>query len=371
MRKTAILVSAFALVTLAGYALVRGKPETESARVEAVAEFTQQDLYTVEPLPLERTLPLTGTLVPFTEATLKAKAPGELLEVGVREGETVKRGQVLARIDPTELRARVSARQADVAAAQSQLLLAQKNLGTQKALLEKSFISQNAFDGFQSSYDVAVAKVRAAEAELLVAQKAHNDAVLVAPFDGIVAQRHALPGERVALDAKVVTVVNLSRLELEAAVPATEIGLLRVGRPVAFRVDGFGERSFAGHIDRINPSTVSGSRSVNVYAAIDNTDGLLRGGLFAQGAVSLDRIDSALVIPATAVREEIGQPQVYALVDGRVKRKPVRVGPADAAGRVQVLEGLQPGDRIVKVNLGSLREGSTARLAGPQPAASR
>jgi RND family efflux transporter MFP subunit len=171
----------------------------------------------------------------------------------------------------------------------------------------------------------------------------------------------------VALDAKVITIVDLSRLQLEAAVPAVEIGKLRVGQPVAFRVDGFGERAFAGRIDRINPATVSGSRSINVYAVIDNPEGVLRAGLFAQGAVSLERVPSALLIPASAVREEIGTNFVYALADGVVRRKAVRVGPADAAGRVQVLEGLEPGERIVRFNLGALHEGTAARLAGPQP----
>jgi RND family efflux transporter MFP subunit len=154
-------------------------------------------------------------------------------------------------------------------------------------------------------------------------------------------------------------------------VPASEIGKLRLGQPVAFRVDGFGEQRFAGRIDRINPATVAGSRSINVYAVIDNPQGVLRAGLFAQGAVSLERIEGALVVPASAVREELGRNIVYALVDGAVQRKAVKTGPADAADRVQVLEGLAPGDRIVRTNLGTLREGTAARLSGPQAEAAR
>jgi len=197
----------------------------------------------------------------------------------------------------------------------------------------------------------------------VVAKKSFGDSVLVAPFAGIVSQRHAQAGERVALDARVISIVDLSRLELEAAVPASQIGQVRVGQSVAFRVDGFGERPFEGRIDRINPSTVSGSRSINVYAVIGNPEGVLRSGMFAQGAASLGRIDGALVVPSSAVREEIGQTYVYALVDNRVKKKPVKVGPADPEGRVQVLEGLAAGDRVVKNNLGSLREGVEAKVA--------
>ncbi len=90
--------------------------------------------------------------------------------------------------------------------------------------------------------------------------------------------------------------------------------------------------------------------------------------MFAQGALTLSSVDHALAMPASAVREEIGQTFVYAIDGGMVKRKYVKVGPPDAAGRVQVLDGLAAGDRIVRVNLGSLREGVAARLSGPSPA---
>jgi len=366
--KAVVAIVAVCAIALGGYAGVKRKPADTAPTAQAVVEFTQQDLVIVEPQPLEHTLPLTGTLTPFDEATIKAKVAGELIHVAVREGESVKQGQVLARIDQTEVRARLAAREADVAAARAQLDWADKNRSTQKALLDKKFISQNAYDNIQSNYDVAVARLRAAEAELVVARKSLGDSVLVAPFPGIVAQRHVQPGERVALDAKVITVVNLARLELEAAVPTVEISRLRVGQQVTFRIDGFGERAFGGRIERINPSTESGSRSINVYVVIDNPEGVLRGGLFAQGTVSLERVEGALVVPASAVREEIGQTFVYAIEGGLVKRKNVTVGAADASGRVQVLRGLAAGERIVRVNLGALRDGVSARLAGPQPA---
>jgi len=374
MKRTMKIALATLVVVVAagGYAAVRGKRAEQKpaagGKAEAqVAEFLQNDLYIVEPGAMERSLPLTGSLMPFTEATVKAKVAGELVAVAVREGESVKQGQMLAKIDLTEVGAKVAAREADVAAAKAQLVWAEKNRNQQKALLDKGFISQSAFDNIQSNYDVAVAKLHAAEAELVVARKAQGDAVLVAPFSGIVSARLAQPGERVALDAKVVSIVDLSRLQLEASVPPAAIGQVKVGQAMEFRVEGFGDRAFAGRIERINPSATAGSRSISVYAVIDNREGLLRGGMFAQGALTLARVDNALAVPASAVREEIGQTYVYAIENGLIKRKNVKVGVADAGGRVQVLEGLAGGDRIVRVNLGSLREGVTARLAGPQP----
>ncbi len=373
-RRAMITIAIVVLVLLAVSAVaLRGRQNTADAAANAksagpVTEFLQDDLYIVAPRNLDRVLPLTGSLAPLTEATVKAKVAGELVAVTVREGESVKQGQILARIDLTEVQARVAAREADVAAAKAQLVWAEKNRGQQKALLDKAFISQSAFDNIQSNHDVAAARLRAADAELVVARKSQGDAVLVAPFSGIVSLRHAQPGERVALDAKVVSIVDLSRLQLEAPVPPAAIGQVRVGQTMNFRVEGFGEREFAGRIERINPAATAGSRSISVYAVIDNREGLLRGGMFAQGALTLSSVDGALAVPASAVREEIGQTFVYVIEDGLVKKRNVKVGPPDAAGRVQVLEGLSAGDQIVRVNLGSLREGVTARLSGPAPA---
>ncbi len=364
-RKAALAVGLFATVLIAGYAAVAQRPPPPDAPAAAnVLEFLPGDLYTVQARTLERTLPLTGTLAPLTEATLKAKVAGELVEVAAREGEAVREGEVLARIDPTEVRARVAGREADVAAARAQLEWAQKNRATQRALLEKQFISQNAYDNVESNYRVAVAKLRAAEADLVVARKSLGDAVLAAPFSGVVAERFAKPGERIAVDAKVISIVDLSRLQLEAAVPASEIARVHVGQKLEFRVDGFGERAFVGRVERINPTTVAGSRSINVYAVIDNPEGVLRAGMFAQGTASLERIADGLFIPVSAAREESGAMFVYALVDGRVVRRPVKIGLPDPAGWVQVHEGLAAGERIVRANLGALREGAAARVAG-------
>ena len=375
-RRSMVMIAVVVFIVLAVSTLaLRGRQTAADAAASArsavtVVEFLQDDLYIVEPRSLDRVLPLTGSLAPLTEATVKAKVAGELIAVAVREGESVKQGQMLAKIDLTEVEARVAAREADVAAAKAQLVWAEKNRAQQKALLEKSFISQSAFDNIQSNHDVAAAKLRASDAELVMARKSLGDAVLVAPFSGIVSLRHAQPGERVALDAKVVSIVDLSRLQLEASVPPAAIGQVRIGQAMSFRVEGFGEREFDGRIERINPSATAGSRSISVYAVIDNREGLLRGGMFAQGALTLSSIDGALAVPASAVREEIGQTFVYAIEAGLLKKKNVKVGAPDAAGRVQVLEGLAAGDRIVRANLGSLREGLTARLSGPEPSVS-
>ncbi len=365
-RRTVFSVLVLAVIVLgavAGMGVLRNRTvDAKAASVAKVSalEFVPEDLYTTKQETMVRTLPVTGTLMALTTATVKAKVAGELVEVAFREGQPVRQGQVLARIDQTEVQARVAARSADVAVARAQLQLAEKNRAMQKALLDRNFISQNAFDTTQSGYDVALARLRLAEADLVSAQKMLGDSTSIAPFSGIVSERYAQPGERVPLDAKLISIVDLSVLTLEASVPASSIAQVRIGQPLEFRVDGFGERRFAGRIDRMNPATATGSRSISIYAVIENKDGLLRGGLFAQGDLTLERIENVVVVPASAVREDIGQTYVYAIENGFVRKKQVRIGQADSHGTLQVLSGLAAGDRIVKSNLGQLRNESPA-----------
>ena len=155
------------------------------------------------------------------------------------------------------------------------------------ALLKEKFISQNAFDNSESSFNVAQGNVKSAEAQVQLARNALRDAVATSPLAGIVAKRHVQPGEKVAFDSPLVTVVDLKDLELQALVPAVDVPELAIGMPVELAVDGFGERRFTGRVERINPSTEPGTRAILVYVGMPNPDGALRGGMFATGRIAL------------------------------------------------------------------------------------
>jgi membrane fusion protein, multidrug efflux system len=360
-RRTLLLVvAAVLLVGVSLYALRSGEERDglPAGGPFPALEFLPSDLYTVHAQPLERTLPLTGTLRPLVDAEVRAKVGGQLVEVAAREGERVKEGEVLARIDPADLRARVAGREAEVEAARSQLELARNTLKQQQALAKQGFISRNALQSARSSFEVAQARLGTARSELALAREDLQNATLRAPFSGTVATRLAEPGERIAADAPVLRLVELSRLALEAPVPAESIGEVRVGQPVTFRVQGFDERRFDGRIERINPTTAEGSRAVPVHVVVDNPDRALRGGLFASGELVLERVENALPVPVTAVREEDGRPYVYEIEEDAVRRRVVALGMATRTGLVDVREGLEAGDVVVRANLGQLREGA-------------
>jgi RND family efflux transporter MFP subunit len=341
-----------------------------AAPAAAPIEFAAADLVAAESRSMAPTVQLSGTLRPWREATIKAKVAGELQALSVREGDAVRQGQVIGRIDAADYRARLAGSEADAAAAAAALGVAEKNQATQESLLAKNFISRNAYDTTAGNRDAAKARLDAARAAADVGRKALADTTLVAPISGIVSARIAQPGERVAVDGRIVTIADITRLELAASVPAGEAARLSVGAPITLGVEGLEAIRISGRIERINPAAAPGSRSIEIYALIDNPAGRLRGGLFAQGQALAGAAQELVAVPASALREEGGIQVIYVLAGDKIQRRQVKPGIA-AAGWVAIAEGLNAGERVVRYNLGPLKDGSPARIkpAAPPPTA--
>jgi RND family efflux transporter MFP subunit len=324
-------------------------------------EFAPADLAVVESKPMSRWLPVSGTLHPVRQATVKSKVSGEVRAITVREGDAVHAGQVLARMDTADLEARLIERQGQLESAKAQLALAEKTLSTNQKLLKQSFISQNAFDSSESNMNVTRGSVKSAEAGVRLAQNALRDAVATAPLTGIVAKRHVQPGEKVAFDTPLVTVVDLKDIELQAMVPAVDIPELKPGMPVELGVDGFGDRRFAGRIERINPATEPGTRAILVFVGVPNPVGELRGGMFATGRVALAASAPAMSLPALAVRSEAGQTFVWTIEDGKLVKRVVVVGRRDEEnGRVEIKTALPATAKVLAARFDNLKEGAPA-----------
>ena len=365
-KRTLMLLAAMMLAA-ATAVLWQGRANSDAKLVPttpAAIELARTDLVVPERRELKRAIPITGSLQARNQTVVKAKVAGEIRELLVREGEAVRAGQVVARIDATETETRVAEKLADLEAARAQAQLADKNRENQEALLKQGFISQNAFDNALSNHLVAAARLRAADAQLALAKKAREDTVVRAPFGGVVAQRLAQPGERVPVDGKILSLVDLSELEVEGAIPAGDIPNLRIGQEVSLGVEGFEGRRFQGHIDRIAPATQGGSRSIMVYAVVENRDGSLRSGMFAKGAVTLAKRE-AWVVPISALREEPDGDYVYRVDNGVLQHAKVETGLRDdAQGVVEIVSGLDGAMPIVRPNLGKLRDGAAVRIAG-------
>ena len=370
MKKSSLwIVSGLAIVTLAlvGWRLSaqRGpQPAAEPASaVPAVAlELAASDLVTARIQSLPLGLPVSGTLKATQTALVKARVAGELMDLVVREGDTVRVGQILARIDPTEYQARWRQAQQQADAARAQLEIAQKQFDNNEALVKQGFISQTALQTSLMSLNGARASHQAALAAADVARKALDDATLKAPIAGQVSQRLAQPGERLAIDARVIEIVNLAEFELEAALPAQDGAAVLPGMPAQLQVEGL-DKPVTARVLRINPSTQAGSRSVLAYLGVSGREGL-RHGAFAQGTLNKGTVE-AVALPLGAVRTDKPQPYVQVVDKGSVRHVEVTPGV-----RVQldgqtlvVVSDLPEGTQVLAASVGAMREGVQVKLA--------
>ena len=370
-RRFIVALIAFTLVAgLAGAAAFRATKRFGAQQPAASAavplQFASTDLAYVESTPLARWLPVSGTLQPVHQAIVKAKVAGDVSSFTVREGEAVRAGQKIAHIESADLQSRLTDRLGAVESARAQLALAEKTRAMNIRLLNDKFISQNAFDNAESSFSVARGSVKSAEAQVQLAKNALADADVVAPLAGIVAKRHVQPGEKLAIEAAIVTIVDLTALELQAMVPAIDVPELRIGMPVELAVDGFGERRFQGRIERITPATEPGTRAILVYVGLPNPDSTLRSGMFSTGRIALAASAPAPTLPATAVRVEAGQSYVWMIDGGKLVRRIVITGRRDETnGRVEIRSTLPAQVPVLAARFDNLKEGAPALVKAP------
>jgi RND family efflux transporter MFP subunit len=271
---------------------------------------------------------------------------------------------VLVKMDTSEYQARADQARGALMAARGQLDMATKARDNNKALLDKGFISKNAFDNASSQFDIARANVDSARGALDVAQKALTDTVIRAPIAGLISSRTVQPGEKVSPDNRLLDVVDLHQMEMEAAVPAADIMNIALGQDVQVTVAGL-PQPLAGKVARINPATQAGSRSILVYIQIDNPQHVLRVGMFGEAQLTLAKKSGVLTVPQSAVQTDGGKTYLYAIENGKLVQKPVALGASGDDGEgaaVEVIQGLENGARIVKTNLGTLRAGSAVRF---------
>ena len=335
--------------------------------VQSTIELVGSDVVQAKTRNLAQGLAISGALKAVNSAIIKARVPGELQGLTVREGDLVKAGQVVARVDATEYASRVKQAQEQADSARAQIDIAQRQYDNNRALVQQGFISKTALDTSSSNLVAAQANHKAAMASVDVARKSVEDTVLRSPISGIVSQRLAQPGERIGVDARVLEIVDLSRIELEAAISASDSVDVSVGQEAQLQIEG-ASQTLAARVVRINPSAQAGSRSVLVYLSIANPAGL-RQGLFAQGTLGTAQ-RSMLAVPLSAVRTDKPVPYVQTIENGQVVQRTVELGPrGDSDGEVMVgVKGIADNASVIRGSVGVLRAGTVVKFTAPIPA---
>ena len=352
----ALAVGMAAAVAVQRHSQAKKKGDKPAVTLEFQPREVVQPVWAALPVTIE----FSGPLVAPSSAIVRAKAAGTLVGLTVHEGARVKAGQPLGRIDLAELESRSSERQASAAAARAALAQAERTHASNERLASQSFISAHALETSRSQLDSARAMHEAAMAALDATRVGLREAALVAPIGGIVAKRHVVPGEKLALEQPLLTLVDLARLELAGSVGTHEVARLQPGMTVQVRVEGFAA-PVAGTLARIAPAAEAGTRSIGVTIALDNAKETLRAGQYAVARVELADEQRRLTVPIGALGSTAGQDHVWVIADGALLRRAVTLGRRDEVhGRVEVLTGLTPEAQVLGARFDNLREGAKA-----------
>ena len=290
----------------------------------------------------------TTTLEALGESQVVAKTSGVALAVLVEEGQVVRAGQALVRLDPDRPRLQV-------AQAAAQMHKLENNYRRAQQLVEQRMISANDVDQIKYDLENARAVYRAASLEL-------SYTTITAPISGVVASRSIKSGNFVQINSPIIRIVDASRLEATLNLPEREIAKLKPGQAVGLAVDALPGKQFTGTVDRVAPVVDNGTGTFRVVASFPG-NGELQPGMFSRLDINYDQRADALVVPRTALLEDGGEPAVYVVRDGKAQRTVLKLGYNDA-GWVEVREGLKPGDQVVIAGKAALREGSAVQVIG-------
>ena len=368
---------------------------------DSAAEAREVQLVPATEERLVRAIAVTGTLAAEEQVTLSLKVTGRLQDLYVDLGSRVRRGQVLARLVPTDFNLRASQAAAALQQARARLGLplegADDRIDPQntslarsaRALLDESRLNQQRIQEFfdrgisskaaldsanaslqvaESRYQDALEEVRNRQAlleqrrtELELTRQAVRDSSLVSPLDGVVRERHATVGEYLAVGSPVVTVVRVHPLRLRVAVPEREAQMVRVDQDVRVTVEG-DTTSHPGRVARVSPAIDENSRTLMIEAEVPNADGQLRPGSFANASIVSAETDRAVLVPASALVTFAGVEKVLGVKDGKVVEKRVTVGRREN-DRLEIVAGLAAGEAVI-AEPGNLVEGTPVRVSG-------
>jgi RND family efflux transporter MFP subunit len=290
---------------------------------------------------------ISGQLSAEREASVRAQIGGSVVQTAFEEGQPVRKGAVLARIEARDLQD--TARSADVAvtSASAALQLAQSELQRTETLVKGGALAQRDLENARNAVVNAEAQLAAARARSSTVRSQLADTVVRAPIDGVVSEKAVNTGDVVAPGAELYTIIDPSSMRLEASVPSDQIGRLQRGAPVVFNVRGYDGQAFTGRIERISPVADPATRQVSIFVSIPNTGGRLIAGLYAEGRVESE-VRRGLTVPATAVDLAAGSPAVTRVRDGKAERVIVTIGLRDReTERNEILSGLNEGDVLL------------------------
>jgi membrane fusion protein (multidrug efflux system) len=348
MRTKALVVGLVGLTAVGSTIACGGaQPEATVTAAPAAMRLAADNVATATLVELTSGPAVSGQLTPAREATVRAQVGGSILSLTVDKGQVVSAGQVLAKISARDLDDAMASAEAAVKSADTALTVAQAEQQRTQSLVKGGALASRDLEQANNMVSNAQAAVAAAKARQRAVWQALDDTTVKAPFAGVVSDRPAHQGDVVTPGTALVTIIDPSSMRLEASVPADQIGVVKPGANVPFRLRGFPGQVFAGKVDRISPTADPVTRQVVLFVSLPNAKGQLIAGLFAEGRVDAET-HRGIVVPLGAVDETGPAPTVTRLANGKAERVTVTLGLRQAeTERVEITQGLAAGDIVI------------------------
>lgn len=379
LRKTLVALAIASALAACGKSAK--EPEQAGASASASASAAKEDPKVTLQMAPEDTLTITsdalasgpvitGSIQPERRADLRAEVGAIVLQVLKENGEAVRKGDVLLRLDETSIRDSLTSAEEATRAAEQSLAQAQRMYERQKTLLASGMVSATALEDAEVRRNNAQSDVAGARSRSVAARQQLTRTVVRAPFDGIVSERKVSNGDTAQVGKELIKVIDPSSMRFEGTVSADKIGLVKAGQPVLFRINGYGDKPFNGKVKRVDPAANAITRQVEVLVEFADSNRPGVAGLYAEGRVEAQSADT-LMIPPSALVQAGDSNYVWRVKNGTLAKVPLKIGARDErSGRWQVLSGLQDGDMVVRVPASGFKDGQKVVLSAPKAVAS-
>ncbi|UGQ47765.1 efflux RND transporter periplasmic adaptor subunit [Massilia endophytica] len=375
LRKTLLaLAVASALVACGKSGPDKGEGPAASSRAEAKKNATLQvapeDLVTVQTDSLASGPVITGSIEPERKADLRAEVGAVVMQVLKENGEAVRKGDLLVRLDDTSIRDSLTSANEAVRASQQALDQAERMLKRHQTLLASGMTSAQAMEDAQLRFNNAQSDLVAAKARRATAEQQLARTLVRAPFDGIVSDRKVSNGDTAQIGKELIKVIDPNSMRFEGLVSADKIGTVKVGQNVQFRVNGYPGQTFAGKVKRVDPAANPVTRQVEVLVNFADQVQPKVAGLYAEGRVEAEARDT-LMIPDSSLVRAGDNAYTWRIKDNVLRKADLVVGARDArTGQWEVSKGLAAGDRVLRAPASSFRDGQKVELVSAKAVAS-
>ncbi|TFW27548.1 efflux RND transporter periplasmic adaptor subunit [Duganella callida] len=370
LRKTLLALAIASALVACGKSAKEPEKAAGKEEQKVALQMAPEDVLTIESNALASGPIITGSIQPERRADLRAEVGAIVVQVLKENGEAVKKGDVLLRLDETSIRDSLTSSEEATRAAEQTLAQAQRMYERQKTLLASGMVSTMAMEDAEVRRNNAQSDLAAAKSRSVSARQQLTRTMVRAPFDGIVSDRKVSNGDTAQVGKELIKVIDPASMRFEGMVSADKIGVVKVGQPVLFRVNGYPGEQFNGKVKRVDPAANAVTRQVEVLVDFAEARQPRVAGLYAEGRIE-SQSSSSLMIPPSALVQAGDNNYVWRVKNGTLAKVPLTIGTKDErSGRWQVLSGLQAGDMVVRVPASGFKDGQKVLLSAPKAVAS-